>query len=89
MIGYFPTYSLGNLYAAQFFSRAEADLGNLAESFAEGDFRPLLTWLREKVHCHGQRYSASELVERATGRPLLARPLVEHLTAKMGVLYGL
>lgn len=89
MIGYFPTYSLGNLYAAQFFAKAEADLGNLAESFAKGDFRPLLTWLREKVHCHGQRYSAAELVERATGRPLSARPLVEHLTAKMGVLYGL
>jgi carboxypeptidase Taq len=89
LIGYFPTYSLGNLYSAQFFGRAEADLGNLAEMFAQGDFRPLLQWLREKVHCHGQRYSAAELVERATGRPLSARPLVEHLTAKMGVLYGL
>jgi carboxypeptidase Taq len=89
LIGYFPTYSLGNLYAAQFFVRAEADLGNLAELFSQGNFRPLLTWLREKVHCQGQRYSASELVERATGRPLSARPLVEHLTAKMGVLYGL
>ena len=42
LIGYFPTYSLGNLYAAQFFAKAEADLGNLAESFARGDFRPLL-----------------------------------------------
>ena len=89
LIGYFPTYSLGNLYAAQFFTRAEADLGNLAESFAQGDFRPLLKWLREKIHCHGQRYSAAELVERTTGRPLSARPLVEHLTTKMGVLYGL
>jgi carboxypeptidase Taq len=89
MIGYFPTYSLGNLYAAQFFAKAESDLGNLAESFAKGDFRPLLTWLRENVHCHGQRYSAAELVERATGRPLSARPLVEHLTTKLGVLYGL
>ena len=89
LIGYFPTYSLGNLYAAQFFAQANADLGDLAGSFARGDFRPLRTWLREKVHCHGQRYSAAELVERATGRPLSARPLVEHLTAKMGELYGL
>lgn len=89
LIGYFPTYSLGNLYSAQFFAKAEADIGNMAEQFAQGNFKPLLTWLRENVHRHGQRYSASELVERATGRPLSARPLVEHLTAKMGVLYGL
>jgi carboxypeptidase Taq len=89
LIGYFPTYSLGNLYAAQFFARAESDLGNLAQSFAEGDFQPLLAWLRDKVHRHGQRYSAAELVEQATGRPLCARPLVDHLTTKMGVLYGL
>lgn len=89
LIGYFPTYSLGNLYAAQFFARAENDLGNLAESFARGDFHPLLGWLREKIHRHGQRYSAAELVKQATGQPLSARPLVDHLTAKMGVLYGL
>jgi carboxypeptidase Taq len=89
LIGYFPTYSLGNLYAAQFFAQAEAELGNLAGQFAQGDFRPLLTWLREKVHCHGQRYSAAELVQRATGQPLSARPLIEHLTAKMGTLYEL
>jgi len=89
MIGYFPTYSLGNLYAAQFFAKAEADLGNLAESFARGDFRPLLKWLRENVHRHGQRYSAAELVKRATGQPLSARPLVDHLTTTLGALYGI
>ncbi len=89
LIGYFPTYSLGNLYAAQFFAQAEAELGNLAESFAEGDFRPLLDWLREKIHRHGQRYTASELVERVTGRGLSAAPLVEYLRTKMGPLYGL
>ena len=89
LIGYFPTYSLGNLYAAQFFAKAEADLGNLPESFARGDFRPLLEWLRENVHRHGQRYSAAELVKRATGKPLSARPLVDHLTATLGALYGI
>jgi carboxypeptidase Taq len=89
LIGYFPTYSLGNCYAAQFFAQAESDLGNLVASFAKGQFRPLFDWLRENVHRHGQRYSAAELVERATGRPLSARPLVEHLSAKMGSLYEL
>jgi len=89
LIGYFPTYSLGNLYAAQFFAQAEAAAGGLADSFARGDFRPLFDWLRENVHCHGQRYSAAELVERATGKPLSAEPLMRHLTAKMSELYGL
>ncbi len=88
LIGYFPTYSLGNLYAAQFFAKAESELGNFGESFARGDFRPLLGWLRENVHRHGQRYSAAELVQRATGQPLSAGPLVDHLTAKMASLYG-
>jgi carboxypeptidase Taq len=89
LIGYFPTYSLGNLYAAQFFAKAEAELGNLPESFARGDFRRLLTWLRENVHRHGQRYSAAELVKRATGQPLSPRPLVNHLTTTLAALYGI
>ena len=89
LIGYFPTYSLGNLYAAQFFVQAEADLGNLAESFAKGDFRPLREWLRENIHRHGQRYTAAELVERVTGKGLSARPLVEHLRTKLESLYRL
>jgi len=89
LIGYFPTYALGNLYAAQLFAQAKSELGDLEESLAEGDFRPLRLWLREKVHRHGQRWSAAELVERVTGRPLCARPLIEHLRAKMGPLYEL
>ena len=89
LLGYFPTYSLGNLYAAQFFAQARADLGDLDEAFALGDFRPLLDWLRENIHCHGQRWSAAELVERVTGRPLGAKPLIDHLRAKLGPLYDL
>ncbi|MBN1395713.1 MAG: carboxypeptidase M32 [Pirellulales bacterium] len=89
MIGYFPTYSLGNLYAAQFFNQAETDLGGLDEHFARGEFGPLLNWLRENIHRHGQRYTAAELVERVTGRGLSASPLVEHLRSKLGSLYEL
>jgi len=88
-IGYFPTYSLGNLYAAQFFAAADAELGGLAEPLARGDFRPLRDWLREKIHRHGQRYSAAELVRRVTGRPLEPGPLLDHLRAKLGPLYAL
>jgi carboxypeptidase Taq len=89
MIGYFPTYSLGNLYAAQLFAQASAELGSLAQQFARGEFEPLLDWLRQKIHREGQRYSAAELVERVTGRPLSHEPLIEHLRGKLGPLYGI
>ena len=88
-IGYFPTYSLGNLYAAQLFRQANDELGDLAEPFARGDFGPLRRWLREKIHRHGQRDSAAQLIHRVTGRALGHGPLVEHLRAKLGPLYGI
>ncbi len=88
-IGYFPTYSLGNLYAAQFFATAREDLGDLDAQFARGEFHPLREWLAEKIHRQGQRYSAEELVRRVTGRPLDPGPLVDHLAGKLRPLYGL
>jgi carboxypeptidase Taq len=88
-IGYFPTYSLGNLYAAQFYEQAEHDVGPLDEPFRLGDFRPLLLWLREKIHRHGRRYRARELVQRVTGRPLSHEPLIRHLHRKFSPLYEL
>lgn len=88
LIGYFPTYALGNLYAAQFFEQARTELGDLDGSFARGEFAPLLGWLREKIHVHGRRYRAGELVQRVTGRPLDAEPLLRHLTRKAGTYYG-
>ena len=88
LIGYFPTYTLGNLYGAQFFEQAREDLGDLDEQFAAGEFQPLLGWLREKIHRHGKRYRAPELVERVTGKPLDHQPLMRHLKAKFGPLYG-
>ena len=88
-IGYFPTYSLGNVYAAQFFGRANEELGGLTESFSRGEFQPLREWLVEKIHRQGQRYPAAKLVEHVTGRPLSPEPLIEHLRAKLGPLYGL
>lgn len=88
-IGYFPTYSLGNLYAAQFFEAADRDLGGLHAQFARGEFTPLLRWLREKIHVEGRRYTAAELVERVTGCPLSSEPLMAYLRRKLTPLYGL
>ena len=89
LIGYFPTYTLGNLYAAQLFESAERDLGGLAKPHARGEFRPLGEWLQEHVHQQGQRRTAAELVCHITGKPLSHVPLVEHLSEKFGPLYGL
>jgi carboxypeptidase Taq len=87
-IGYFPTYTLGNLYAAQFFQQARKDLGDLDGQFARGEFSSLLSWLRENIHRHGRRYSARELVKKVTGRDLSWEPLMEHLKEKASRLYG-
>jgi carboxypeptidase Taq len=89
LVGYFPTYSLGNLYAAQFFATADADLGGLSAMFRHGQFVPLRDWLREKVHRPGQCYPAAELARRVTGKPLSHKFLIEHLRSKLGPLYGL
>ncbi len=89
LVGYFPTYALGNLYASQFFEQAAADLGPWDESFEEGQFEPLRDWLYEKIHRHGQRYFAENLVQRVTGAPLSHEPLLKHLKGKFGPIYGL
>jgi carboxypeptidase Taq len=89
LMGYFPTYALGNMYAAQFFETAQEQLGSLDEQFRKGDFKPLKSWLNERIHQHGKRYPANRLVQVVTGRPLSAEPLVRHLRRKFGGLYGL
>ena len=88
-IGYFPTYALGNLYAAQFFERAGEDVGDLNAQFAEGQFEPLKNWLTKKIYSQGQRHRASDLVEVVTGNPLSHEPLMRHLRAKYEPLYGI
>ncbi len=88
-IGYFPTYSLGNLYAAQFFEQARQEVGDLNAQFAEGVFEPLKNWLTEKIYSQGQRYRANELIEVVTGKPLSHEPLMRHLRAKYEPLYGI
>jgi carboxypeptidase Taq len=89
MFGYFPTYTLGNVFSAQLLARARHEMGDLDEAFARGDFGGLLGWLREKVYREGGRYSARQLIERVTGTPPDHRPLVEGLRAKYGALYGI
>jgi carboxypeptidase Taq len=88
LFGYFPTYSLGNLYAAQFYEQADRELGGLERRFAQGEFNLLRRWLRAKIHLQGQKYPAAELCERITGGPLSHAPLMRHLRAKYDLLYA-
>jgi carboxypeptidase Taq len=84
LIGYFPTYTLGNVYCAQLFAAADRAIGPLEESFARGEFEPLREWLREHVHRHGMRWPVADLVERATGKGPDPSYLVESLTERYG-----
>ena len=80
LIAYFPTYTLGNVFAAQLFAAADRAIGPLEEAFADGNFRTLREWLREKVHRHGKRYKPAELIERATGSAPDPSALIESLS---------
>jgi carboxypeptidase Taq len=88
-IGYFPTYTLGNLYSAQLMEAAGRDLGDLDEQFRRGDFLPLLGWMRAHIHSQGSLRRAEEIAQAATGKPLGPANLLAYLRAKYGELYGL
>jgi carboxypeptidase Taq len=87
--GYFPTYTLGNLYAAQLMDAARRQLGDLDADFRRGDFGRLKGWLNENVHRPGRRYRAAELCRRVTGQPLDHGHLNKYLRGKYAPLYGL
>jgi carboxypeptidase Taq len=87
--GYFPTYALGNLYAAQFYETAVAQNPTIAEEMAVGKTAALLTWLRENIHEHGRKFTPRELVQRVTGRPLSHEAFMRYVTGKFSQLYNL
>jgi len=85
--GYFPTYTLGTLYSAQFFDAAKRALPGMEDGFAKGDFAPLLHWLNKEIHAHGRRYLPEELCRRVTGEPLSSEPYLKYLDGKLRPLY--
>ncbi len=80
--GYFPTYTLGAMAAAQLYAAAKAADGTIEPALAGGDFAPLYAWLRPNVHEQASRYGTGDLIERATGRPLDATAFKAHLAAR-------
>ena len=86
--GYFPTYALGNLYAAQFFHKAKSELKDLDSQFASGNFLTLREWLRTNIHLQGQKYRATDLVKVVTGDSLNHKYLIDYMTKKYSEIYG-
>jgi len=89
LVGYFPTYALGNLIAAQLYHRMKADLPGVEEAFARGEFLPLLTWMRQHVHNHGAKFTAAELLTRELGEEISAQPLLEYMRNRYSEIYEL
>ena len=89
LIGYFPTYALGNLIAAQLWQQARQDLPDLDQRIAAADLAPLREWLGHHVHRHGAKFTTVELLEREAGGPITVRPFVGYLKRKLGDVYGL
>mgnify|MGYP000203422894 CR=1 FL=1 len=87
--GYFPTYSLGSVLAAQLYAAAERDLGSLDDRILNGEFADLHEWLTENVHRHGARYETDDLVQKATGEAFTAEYFLEYAKEKYGELYDL
>ncbi len=87
LMGYFPTYTLGNLYAAQLMNAIADQLGNVDQLLEAGEFRGILQWLRDKIHVHGRCLPPAVLVQQATGQPISADPLVTYLRRKLEVAY--
>ena len=83
LVGYFPTYTLGNLIAAQLWTRLQQDLPEIDRQLATGELAPLRDWLREHIHRHGRKFPPRELLERVTGDTLRPEPFLDYLRAKL------
>ncbi|QGN07454.1 carboxypeptidase M32 [Halorhabdus sp. CBA1104] len=87
--GYFPTYTLGSVLAAQLYDAADDEIGSIETDVRDGEFDPLYEWMTEHIHSHGKRYRTGELVEEATGESYNADHFIDYVTEKYGALYDL
>ena len=87
LIGYFPSYALGNLYGAQFYHQMKKDIPNVTEQIEAGDLTEIFNWLKTNVHEQGNLYTPAELVERVTGEPLNPQYFLDYLNEKYSRIY--
>jgi carboxypeptidase Taq len=89
MLGYFPTYTLGNILSVALYEAALREHPAIPEEIERGECGTLRGWLTEHVYRHGRKFEPTELVQRATGEPLQSRSYLRYLHAKFSDLYGL
>lgn len=89
LFGYFPTYTLGNVYAGCLFEALKDAVPDWEDALAQGDATPATGWLRKNVQRHGARHGPREVIEQATGKAISVEPLLDYLEAKFGDLYSL
>ncbi len=89
LVGYFPTYSLGNFLSVQYWEKAIKDVPSIPTDIEHGNFSTLLEWLRQNIHHYGRKYFPAELTERVTGEPIQTRSFVRYMKAKYSDIYGL
>ena len=88
-LGYFPSYMLGNLYAAQFFATAQKEIPDLEELISSGDLKTFREWQREKIHQYGALYDPKDLIVKVTGEPLTHKYFMDYITKKFSEVYGI
>jgi len=86
--GYFATYSLGSLYAAQLYAAIQQQNVSVEQEIANGSTQSVLQWLRQEVHQYGRYYTSDELCKKATGKPLDAAYFIEYATKKYNIIYS-
>jgi len=89
LIGYFPSYTIGNVASVQLFEAARRAHPDLVDRIRHGEFETLLAWMRAHVHAYGRKLTPRDLMIRATGGPLTPEPYLAYLREKFGELYGL
>jgi len=89
MIGYFPTYALGNLASVQLWDKMLEEHPNIPDEIAQGKFDTILGWMREHVHKFGSKFEPQEIMLKATGRKITPEPYMKYLTTKYGEIYNL
>ena len=87
--GYFPTYTIGSFYAAQFYNQASIEIVDLDSKIENGETKELLKWLREKIHKHGEKYDAKDLCKRITGEELNFTYFMDYAKNKYSKIYNL
>jgi carboxypeptidase Taq len=89
LVGYFPTYSLGNFLSVQFWDKALEAVPSIPDAIAQGNFAPLLEWMQHNIYRHGRKFWPAELTERVTGEKIQTHSFMRYLKAKYTPIYDL